>query len=244
MIYGYALTEEGGLVADVDSKVNTWIRFRAADNDDHTHESNQLRFVCCQLHVETSALSLRYNDLTFGWRSYRFHTVYDMFDRFYETCAPSHLDDIRRITILDHETSVPEDKVYLPELLSPSLVEFCRRSASVTVLVRFNWLDDSEWAETIDSMIFLSKALQRPHPFPSERGSYLGGSIVDEMVTQFSGVKCPNNLRFTCTHRLDERLATANLDGIFDSLTVEGEGAKCDYEKWMEIARRVHENGI
>jgi hypothetical protein len=250
MIYGYALTEEGGLVADVDSKVNTWIRFRAADNDDHTHESNQLRFVCCQLHVETSALSLRYNDLTFGWRSYRFQTVYDMFDRFYETCAPNHLNDIKGITILDHETLVPTEQVCLSKLLSPTLIRFCQERPYITVIVRFMWLNDAPQSaddddEIIDSMIFLSKILERPHFFPSEEGGFIT-EMVEKLVTNFEGVECPSNPRFTCAHLFDEDAAWRNAHSIIDAML---DGRDEDFRaseimKWVEIARRVHEIGI
>jgi len=252
MIYEYALTEPGGLVADVVRGLDAWTRFRAAENEEHQElESNQLRFVCRQLYVETSALGLRYNDLIFCLPDEEaFVTVYDLFDRFHHSCAPTYLNDIRRITVFDDETDIPEEAVQLESLLSPSLIRFCEKYPKTTVIVRFDWvqtwMDEIADAscEDIDCMMYLSLALGRPNPFPLDSGCILGG-LAEQLHTDFANIRCPDNLRFSCTPVYHEERASLNADGIYGQLgeTV-GEVMGDDYSPWLEIARRVHENGI
>ena len=252
MIYEYALTKPGGLVADVVRGLDAWTRFRAAENEEHQElESNQLRFVCRQLYVETSALGMRYNDLTFRLPDEEaFVTIYDLFDRFYHSCSATYLKDIRCITIIDDETDWPEEAVQLESLLLPSLIRFCQEFTKATVIVRFNWLEMWREATThappedIDCMIYLSLALGRPNPFPSDSGCLLGG-LADQLSTHFANVQCPDNLRFSCAHIHDEEFAEQNADGVFGQEGgPDGKGARGDYRPWLEIARRVHENGV
>ena len=236
MIYEYTLTEVGGLVADVVSPFYSGTRFRAADNTaDKNCKSNQLRLVCRQLHAETNGLGLAYNDLTFKLRERKILvSVYDLFDRFTFNCAPRHLGNIRRVTILDDKTKPPEEDVQLASLLSPSVVRFCQRYPAATVIVRFQWLVDYEnYTEDVDCMIYLSIALERPNLFLSEGGCLVKG-LAEALDRYFQGVVCPNKLHFSCSHVFNERSTRLNIEALNDT----------DYQRWMEIARRVHKTGV
>jgi hypothetical protein len=69
-------------------------------------ESNQLRYVCRQLHQETAGLGLRLNDLTFvDIRTYGRISAYDQFSRFMRNCSSQQLRSIKRATIIDDSTS-------------------------------------------------------------------------------------------------------------------------------------------
>lgn len=235
------LTEEGGLIADAVLHLYKWTQFSANNNQtDRSRESNQLRYVCRKLHEETSGLGSRYNDLTFCCQDEtarrNFITVYDVFDHFHNNCAQHLLGDIRRITILDDATDPPIVLKNLENLLSPPLVRFCRVFPQATVLVRFEWVDPKfEIYEEIDCMISISQALERPSPFPSDVGQIFGG-LSDILEDYFGTVDCPRNLRFSCSHVLDEERIKKNMERIGREVG--------DCEQWMMIARKVHEEGI
>lgn len=126
LIYELVLTEEGGLVYDVVRLAPGQFqgRFRAAGS---TREANQLRYVNRQLHAETSAISLRYNDISFGSHDESFSgNIYTLFESFVYNCSPGCLRDIKRIEIYDAKTPPPSQRVVLSRLISPGVVRFCR----------------------------------------------------------------------------------------------------------------------
>lgn len=228
IIYEYALTEEGGLVAEAGSflvystRVSRGLRvmvlstrFRAANNNGGTaRESNQLRYVCRQLHAETSTLSLRYNDVEFSVSEGQgYLTAYDLFDNFHQSCAPTHLARIRHITIFDNHTPVPKESVDVSGVLPLPLVSFCENCPNATVIMRFAW--EGEVGEEADCMIHLSLALGHPNPFPIDRHWDPGG-IAEEIEWNFRNVHCPGNLRFLCAHFLDGASIEFGLEIMFD----------------------------
>jgi hypothetical protein len=223
------------LVADATSKFNSWTRFRAANNtEDKARESNQLRYVCRQLYVETSSLSLLYNDLTFTPQiNQTCATALKNFDQFVSNCAPIYLRDIRRITILDDSTEPPLTGVNRLDYLSPTLLGFCRAYPSTVVIVRFSWNNTMRHGyDEVECVAALSKALRNTVPF--------GTAIYERLMwpawtllTYFKNAECPDNLRFSCVWELD-------LHDTRNSLVLNGLVG----EEWVEVARRLHENGV
>jgi hypothetical protein len=167
LIYEYALSEDGGLFGDVISQKDSWIRFRAATEvRNGGQESNQLRYVCRQLYMETNGLGLRYNDFTFMPRSGEPSVVrvYDHFDQFVHYCSPRHLAKIKHITLLENETDTKLDLIDggLASLLSIDVVRFCQKYLTATVVVRFNWrIDTSEiaYGDCMDAMLFFLRGV-------------------------------------------------------------------------------------
>jgi len=157
MIYEYALTDCVPLSALVERSLTGYTTFRRGNDEGfqgrsdpyrYRHgETNPLRFVCHQLHNETSALALRYNDLIFycpdGWNPV---TVYDLFDHFYDNCSPIYLVGIRKITIDDDKTTVlddlnvPDPIIELTDLISPTLDSFAYVYPNAKVIVCFYWV--------------------------------------------------------------------------------------------------------
>ncbi|KAF2821683.1 hypothetical protein CC86DRAFT_99377 [Ophiobolus disseminans] len=201
IIYEYAFTEPGGLVADATSRYDNWTRFRTACNtSDRTRDANQLRLVCRQLYAETSGLGITYNDLTFQRRGGAvFVSVYDLFDQFVYHCAPGYLSKIKRVTILDYTTLVPEEDVVLARLLSPSLVRFSRAYPSATIIVRFQW---NATPYRVDAMRHF---LRGNALWPFEIRHYTrSGVCAFARLFEHAAADCSQNLRFSLTMDFDE----------------------------------------
>jgi hypothetical protein len=151
MIYEYALTEDGGLVADVKPKASNALpefRPRRLDNLKDHRASNQLRLVCRQLYLETTGLGIRYNDITFVDTCYESRiSAYVNFTRFVESCSRKQFDKMRRITIHDS----PEHELEPNWIDYANLVRrccstypvqpFCRNFPKLMVVVRFYGVD-------------------------------------------------------------------------------------------------------
>jgi hypothetical protein len=137
IIYEYALTEDGGLVADVKPKASNALpefRPRRLDNLKDHRASNQLRLVCRQLYLETTGLGIRYNDITFvdTWYESRIF-AYVNFTRFVESCSRKQIDKLRKIII--HDSQDYRDLV--SNCCSNYPVQpFCRNFPKVVVIVK------------------------------------------------------------------------------------------------------------
>lgn len=246
IIYEYALTEHRGLLVHYNQSLNKSLLCRFVPTYDHTrHEPNQLRYVCRQLHIETSALGLRYNDITFRSAPYQVISVYDMFDAFYASTPAKYLADIRKVTILDTSTKLPYQQVVLDELLSKSVLQFCRQNPKTKVIARFQW----ENRYPADCMTALSVALGRGDPFPSSPGVFRCLSTV-ALGTWFegAGASCPDNLRFSCSHGLDETAHKEEVRYQRDMALAWGveeqENNKKTEEERITLTRRLHEEGV
>lgn len=201
IIYEYALTEDGGVVGDIRHLPGTWLRFRAADNEDKdlACESNQLRYVCRQLHKETTALGLGFNDITLSDKHERnSRAMYDKLDMLLTQAPPDILSSIRHINISDGETDMLTDQVYIDDLLSLVLVDFCRRYPQATVTVELDWLayGIDYFEELMEDMVRMMGTLKCRRPLPEESHSTLDNST-EEKEPNLPHDDCPANLRFS-----------------------------------------------
>jgi len=139
IIYEYALTEEGGLVADVCSNDHSPTWFRAAKSTDKSQESNQLRRTCRQLFIETTTLGILYNNITFI-DTYHVNRVlaYQHFTRFVEESSRRQLEKIGRITIVDSDIESWRTSQLLRKCcLKYPVQRFCMNFPRVVVVIRY-----------------------------------------------------------------------------------------------------------
>lgn len=178
--------------------------FRAANQDqsggryDTSRLHNQLRFVCRQLRVETSALGLHFNDLIF-----RAHTPKIVGDAasvaiegFLDHCSPTYLEDARKVNII-YGRSITSRSIIdsFQQHFLPSLIDFCRKYPKAHVIVRFDWGGKFLTRNTVAYSRILNWD-NKPSP-----------SIADTVRGSAAGVQCPDNLRISCLQEFHEELA-------------------------------------
>lgn len=165
IIYEYALTEEWGLAshkrepyskfvtargppsgAGEDETFKNWGDDRLAESS--AMESNQLEYVCRQLHQETSGLGLKFNALTF----YSTEKICALrhFDSFIQECSTTQQRHITKITVVQdnvHNSWVWYENFAFESLtgygVAAPLYNFCLTRPDVQAVVRFNWRLDS-----------------------------------------------------------------------------------------------------
>ncbi|KAF1978826.1 hypothetical protein BU23DRAFT_563717 [Bimuria novae-zelandiae CBS 107.79] len=104
MIYEYALTDSDGLFyrftrADADANIFRMVASREAAADPTAMESNQLKYVCRQLHNETAGLEIGFNDLTFYRTNDTDPVLWDSLGGFLGSCSPSVPTRIRNVAL-------------------------------------------------------------------------------------------------------------------------------------------------
>ncbi|KAF1939882.1 hypothetical protein EJ02DRAFT_436064 [Clathrospora elynae] len=237
MIYKYALTEDGGLVATTMNKSNSPVRFRAVGTSEYKEqESNQLRYVCRHLYRETNGLGIHFNDLTFvtTWQYGRV-TAYENFNRFVLECATKKLQQVKRAVIIDTAT-LPRTTAVVRKCCLPSLVEhFCSKHPDAKVVVRLCWetdLDNNTGLEIyMEYLSVLCCMLRGYSPLNSQNSA---PSSFAKTLHKYIGTGYSENLRFTLTESFPEHAARLKLSDYT------GE----ELEAMVEVARQMHENGI
>ncbi|KAF2878032.1 hypothetical protein BDV95DRAFT_589015 [Massariosphaeria phaeospora] len=182
LIYEYALTEEKGLIGELPDNSSTNPRLYAT-RDPHTNlpdrEANQLKYVCLQLHNETTGLAAKLNDLELLFHYTTERTGSQVFEAFVQNCSISYEKNIRKVVIIHAQDSDDirrrighDTTILLCRLLSgidsPLLYEFCKRNPKARVVVRYDAFrahnDDMEvcdrwiWQHAVMSRILRGKS--------------------------------------------------------------------------------------
>ncbi|KAI4684042.1 hypothetical protein J4E81_009205 [Alternaria sp. BMP 2799] len=182
MIYGYALTEQAGLVLTEPCPS----RLRAADNP-RGPDPNPLKFVCRQLYAETRGLGLRHNKIIFPGPF-----SYELFDKFTKKyCSAANFGQARRVAILQTAPSR-----LLNELQGADTIS--KKYPALSVEVRLDWLSDQQsfqgwcwWGSVVQRAIrgtfpVLASAKLRDSASRAVlyRGAFRGGFWADSTAVQ------------------------------------------------------------
>jgi len=245
IIYEYALTEEGGFIADDHSDANSLPCFRA-NNGFLENKPTRLHLVCRQLEAETSGLLLRYNAFTFIDTSWSARTnAYQHFTRFVESCSRDHLSRIRRVTIFDGQTPVGWTawRQLQGKCGVGSVVErFCRDFPDSTVIVRLKWKFNTQWHLRCDYVACMD-AIHHvrygvtlfPGYSPRLRPNHSDPMHL-QMTTEYFAFQRLSNLRFTHTFAFEERLARR----VWEEAGHSG----AELEELVKRVKEAHERGI
>jgi hypothetical protein len=250
LIYKYALTEPEGLSTTTDSSPSSNIRLCQLESTLRypSQESNQLRYVCRQLHFETNALGLMYNTIQFVDNNHG--SAYSLFARFRTLGSLETLRRLKRVVIFDALTPTnltQVKKLMERSFLGPSgIVEFSRAYPNTVVLVRFNWAQDPMFGSYLQFSNDYFEAVMSTHRWPGAEFSETNSSFMQAMFDH-SSFDCPANLKFTPSHGFHEQQVHNGLLWIQNFHPTLKLDQTLDDEKrqhMVAVARKMHEEGI
>jgi hypothetical protein len=239
VVYQYALSEDGGLVADIIDDCGQPLQLRAKHTGNNEQESNQLRLTCRQLYAETSGLGIQYNDITFIDTTKRGRTsAYQHFTRFIDIISHAHLNKVKRAIILDGQTPYHDESLDLMRKCCHTypVLKICHNLPYLVVVVRLHCTKSLDGEEYMHGMDYLRDA--------RKRSIYLHATIddvdaddVDEIVGHEGPYTFahPPNLRFSFTFEFQEDLVRSTLGDEYAGKRL---------EDLVDLVRREHKDGI
>ncbi|KAF2740049.1 hypothetical protein EJ04DRAFT_508462 [Polyplosphaeria fusca] len=241
-IYENVLTDDDGLIcvatvagANTGKEPSTQFQFLSHTDDESKQGSNQLRYVCRQLHQETCGLALGYNNLIF--------TSTTQFSTFLATCSPYHQSQMRTVTIQEH--IIPLYGKCFPlgwttHLVATSLCSLCRAQPNLTMYIILDYFNaDTDFG---DWMVFggaLQYAVRGSFPAALEESGRIRTALVayaNHCVKGLGGETVPWNLRLVPKGMGEEGFGGSTRYG----LVLEGEKR----EKWVGQVRKWCEEGF
>jgi hypothetical protein len=245
LVFEYALSFEGGLIADVinatgqDSTGNdstAVTRFHAKESLEKM-KANQLRLVCRQFYAESNKLELRYNDITFVDTNGQ-SNAFTNFVHFYKNCPAAQLQFVRRVTILDSHKSFIQREELEHEALAvfPS---FCKHFPNALFVVRGNidfsnpMLDYTQCMNWMYDYGALDKAC--PFRFTDVVSLIESEAAIAEWADRRFLYDRQSNIRVSCSHEFKELQAKEELARLY-----EGE----ELEAKLKLVKQLHEDGI
>lgn len=200
IIYEYALTASGGISTSRHPCPHHCIRLYMAHTciEKAALESNQLRYVCSQLHTETNALELRYNTIYITRQ--KGSTVYEVFNRFMSSCSDNNLATLRRVIISDDRIKMKYNTGKAPLIcrIPQKLAPFPERNAHITFIINFEhsnfrWYRWKTRREDLLGQIHTAHELLRGGPL--FEGTSCRPRLQRGLINMFS-MECPENVKF------------------------------------------------
>lgn len=252
LIYEHALTEPLGLSTAPNSSPIGLIQLCAFTTRQRilALDSNQLRYVCRQLHAETNALGLKYNTIYFQPEIYSTATVYDIFARFRNLSSARSLQSLRRIVLLDAFTCHYPGSVgkMIKRFFhdQDGIVNFARGYPNVIVVVRFRWANDLSVGRYISLANDLSELLRGTRPFSEP--DVPDDPLLKGHADRHFDFGCPENLRFAPTLERDEHRMIHNAISKSQTLnpvrTLDQLRNDKSMQEMVAVVKRIHEEGI
>jgi hypothetical protein len=244
LVFAYALSFEGGLIADVvnatgqDSTGNdstAVTRFHAKESLKKM-KANQLRLVCRQFYAESNKLELRYNrDITFVDTDGQSNALTN-FVHFYKNCSLAQLQFVRRVTILDSHTSAAMRHELEHEALA-EFPSFCKHFPNALLVFRGSIDFSDPELQYIECMNTMYGSLHKTSPFrfTDLLPMIAGASAVMTWADRRFLYDRQSNIRASCSHEFNELRAKEELARLY-----EGE----ELEAKLKLAKQLHEDGI
>jgi hypothetical protein len=243
LVFEYALSFEGGLIADVvnatgqDSTGNdstAVTRFHAKESLEKM-KANQLRLVCRQFYAESDRLELRYNDITFVDTNGQFNALTN-FVHFYKNCPAAQLQFVRCVTILDSHISAAIRKELEYEALD-DFPSFCKHFPNALLVFRGSIDFSDPELQYIECMNAIYGTVHKtcPFRFTDLLPMIAGAAAVMTWADRRFLYDRQSNIRVSCSHEFKELQAKKELARLY-----EGEELKAK----LKLAKQLHEDGI